>query len=131
MFYRVYQTLRTHKVRNLEFLINDSLQSFFQSCKNRMNEEKTLRRQCRYVAKMQSRLLWKTANNCDCGAQKRIILLSSYLTNSDQGLLTSLRKNYITFFPIHSLDRIKESLYKESKIKRYTKLISSVPPKIF
>lgn len=95
-----------------------------------MNEEKILRRQCRYVAKMQSRLLWKTANNCDCGAQKRMILLSSYLTNSDQGLLTSLRKNYITFLLIHSLDGIKGNLYKESKIKRYTIHISSMLPKI-
>lgn len=88
-----------------------------------MNEEKTLRR-CRYVAKMQPRLHWKTAN-CDCGTQKRVILLSSYLTSSDQGLLTSLRKNYITFLSIHSLDRIKGNLYKESRIKGYTKLISS------
>lgn len=131
LFYCAYQALRTHKVRNSELFTNDSLQSFFQSCKNRIG--KTLRRVdgCRYVAKMQpQKLHWKTANNCECDAQKRIILLSSYLTNSDQGVLTSLRKNYIAFLSIHSLDRIKGNLYKASKIKRYTKLISSVPPKI-
>lgn len=100
----------------------------FNRVKTVWTKRKTLRRvdgRCRYVAKMQSRLHWKTANNCDCGTQKRIILLSSYLTNSDQGLLTSLRKNYIAFLSIHSLDRIKRNLYKESRIKRYTKLISA------
>jgi len=40
MFYCAYQTLRMHKVGNSECFTNDSLQSFFQSCKNRMDEEK-------------------------------------------------------------------------------------------